>query len=340
MKRKTNRVSVNKVIKREWTPQFNSTVTSTNRASGDVTPQAFLGANKFANHSGASVFARTGRPQHQDENYFQITRFLAFVGTIGRGSLFCPASVLMRVMMSVQESTHSSWIIVVFLNVVNKHLKESAILRLAQLYFEEERVQAQNNASRYSSKIIENTRIKQCVKFQNLIIKVRNKDQIFEKMISVSRMCSENVAPQTIMKCSQEPPKNSALKILEILVQQLQKVAQFSPTGAFLIPYIILLTVIGRPMYYMELCLGQFSSYGTLKAFGGMPLASGKQLSTPEYTTSPPVLRLVTQQFLAQEQFNNDGEININITFTEASKKGFDVCVRAADALALCVWVP
>ena len=30
--------------------------------------------------------------------------------------------------------------------------------------------------------------------------------------------------------------------------------------GAFLIPYIIVLMLIGRPLYFMELAMGQFSS--------------------------------------------------------------------------------
>lgn len=37
--------------------------------------------------------------------------------------------------------------------------------------------------------------------------------------------------------------------------------------GAFLIPYIIVLTVIGRPLYYMEMVLGQFSSRGNVKMY-------------------------------------------------------------------------
>ncbi|XP_018580348.1 sodium-dependent nutrient amino acid transporter 1 [Anoplophora glabripennis] len=40
--------------------------------------------------------------------------------------------------------------------------------------------------------------------------------------------------------------------------------------GAFLIPYIIILTVIGRPMYYMEMALGQFSSRGNVKMYEKM----------------------------------------------------------------------
>jgi solute carrier family 6 amino acid transporter-like protein 5/7/9/14 len=37
--------------------------------------------------------------------------------------------------------------------------------------------------------------------------------------------------------------------------------------GAFLIPYIIILTVIGRPLYYMEMTLGQFSNRGNVRFF-------------------------------------------------------------------------
>lgn len=36
--------------------------------------------------------------------------------------------------------------------------------------------------------------------------------------------------------------------------------------GAFLIPYIFVLVFIGKPLYYMEFCLGQFASYGSVKA--------------------------------------------------------------------------
>nr|XP_008196787.1 PREDICTED: sodium-dependent nutrient amino acid transporter 1 [Tribolium castaneum] len=37
--------------------------------------------------------------------------------------------------------------------------------------------------------------------------------------------------------------------------------------GAFLIPYIIILTLIGRPLYYMEMSLGQFSNRGNIRFF-------------------------------------------------------------------------
>lgn len=47
--------------------------------------------------------------------------------------------------------------------------------------------------------------------------------------------------------------------------------------GAFLIPYLIVLVVLGRPMYYLEVCLGQFSSRGNVKMFEGLaPVLKGK----------------------------------------------------------------
>ncbi|XP_077553650.1 sodium- and chloride-dependent glycine transporter 2-like [Haemaphysalis longicornis] len=43
--------------------------------------------------------------------------------------------------------------------------------------------------------------------------------------------------------------------------------------AAFLVPYVLLLTVIGRPIYFMELIAGQFTSFGIIKAFRCVPLA-------------------------------------------------------------------
>jgi solute carrier family 6 amino acid transporter-like protein 5/7/9/14 len=40
-----------------------------------------------------------------------------------------------------------------------------------------------------------------------------------------------------------------------------------SVLGAFLIPYFILYFLIGAPIYYLELALGQFSSRGPATAF-------------------------------------------------------------------------
>ncbi|CAG7732841.1 unnamed protein product [Allacma fusca] len=45
--------------------------------------------------------------------------------------------------------------------------------------------------------------------------------------------------------------------------------------GAFLIPYLIVLTFIGRPVYFLEIALGQFSSYGPVKMWGISPFFKG-----------------------------------------------------------------
>ena len=45
--------------------------------------------------------------------------------------------------------------------------------------------------------------------------------------------------------------------------------------GAFIIPYLIILMFIGKPLYFMELALGQFSSYGTVKIWNCVQLMKG-----------------------------------------------------------------
>lgn len=46
--------------------------------------------------------------------------------------------------------------------------------------------------------------------------------------------------------------------------------------GAFLIPYLIVLSIIGRPLYYMEMIIGQFSSRGSIKVYDMVPALRGK----------------------------------------------------------------
>ena len=41
--------------------------------------------------------------------------------------------------------------------------------------------------------------------------------------------------------------------------------------GAFLIPYMIVMLLIGRPMYFLELVLGQFSSKSSIKIWDVVP---------------------------------------------------------------------
>ncbi|XP_055854041.1 sodium-dependent nutrient amino acid transporter 1 isoform X1 [Episyrphus balteatus] len=45
--------------------------------------------------------------------------------------------------------------------------------------------------------------------------------------------------------------------------------------GAFLIPYLIVLFLVGKPIYYLEMIVGQFSSRGSVKAFELCPAMKG-----------------------------------------------------------------
>lgn len=46
--------------------------------------------------------------------------------------------------------------------------------------------------------------------------------------------------------------------------------------GAFLIPYLVVLLLIGKPLYFLEMALGQFSSYGSVKVWALAPIAKGE----------------------------------------------------------------
>lgn len=45
--------------------------------------------------------------------------------------------------------------------------------------------------------------------------------------------------------------------------------------GAFLIPYIVVLLLIGKPLYLFEMILGQFSGSGPVKVWSVVPFAKG-----------------------------------------------------------------
>lgn len=45
--------------------------------------------------------------------------------------------------------------------------------------------------------------------------------------------------------------------------------------GAFLIPYVLVLTFVGRPMYLLELAIGQFCSFGQVKVWDISPFFRG-----------------------------------------------------------------
>ncbi|XP_034654611.1 sodium-dependent nutrient amino acid transporter 1 isoform X2 [Drosophila subobscura] len=72
--------------------------------------------------------------------------------------------------------------------------------------------------------------------------------------------------------------------------------------GTFVIPYLIALMVIGRPVYYLEIALGQFTGRGVVKAFDMAPLlkgvAVGQVLATGASITYYSSIMALTLRFL------------------------------------------
>lgn len=46
--------------------------------------------------------------------------------------------------------------------------------------------------------------------------------------------------------------------------------------GAFLIPYVVVLFLVAKPIYFMEMILGQFSSKGCVKVYDFVPAFRGE----------------------------------------------------------------
>lgn len=42
-----------------------------------------------------------------------------------------------------------------------------------------------------------------------------------------------------------------------------------------MIAYLVVLLMIGKPLYFLEMILGQFSSYGSVKVWSVVPFAKG-----------------------------------------------------------------
>ena len=61
--------------------------------------------------------------------------------------------------------------------------------------------------------------------------------------------------------------------------------------GAFLIPYLVVLIFIGKPLYFMEMALGQFSSYGPVKLWQMVPILQGIRIITFCYKAIMKLLR-------------------------------------------------
>ncbi|XP_037953510.1 sodium-dependent nutrient amino acid transporter 1-like isoform X2 [Teleopsis dalmanni] len=72
--------------------------------------------------------------------------------------------------------------------------------------------------------------------------------------------------------------------------------------GAFVIPYLIVLFIIGRPVYYLEIILGQFSGRGCIKAFDLAPIlkgvTAGQVLATTASITYYSSIMALTLRFL------------------------------------------
>jgi len=45
--------------------------------------------------------------------------------------------------------------------------------------------------------------------------------------------------------------------------------------GAFLVPYVIMMLLLGMPLFYLELALGQFASLGPIAVWRICPLFKG-----------------------------------------------------------------
>ncbi|XP_013109299.2 sodium-dependent nutrient amino acid transporter 1 [Stomoxys calcitrans] len=72
--------------------------------------------------------------------------------------------------------------------------------------------------------------------------------------------------------------------------------------GTFVIPYLIVLLIIGRPVYYLEILVGQFSGRGCIKAFNMAPVlkgvAAGQVLATTASITYYSSIMALTLRFL------------------------------------------
>ncbi|XP_011189038.2 sodium-dependent nutrient amino acid transporter 1 [Zeugodacus cucurbitae] len=74
--------------------------------------------------------------------------------------------------------------------------------------------------------------------------------------------------------------------------------------GAFVIPYIIVLFLVGKPVYYMEMLLGQLSSRGSIKVFDFSPIMRGvgygQVFATAIVSTYYATLMAITLRYLIE----------------------------------------
>ncbi|XP_013107994.2 sodium-dependent nutrient amino acid transporter 1 [Stomoxys calcitrans] len=78
--------------------------------------------------------------------------------------------------------------------------------------------------------------------------------------------------------------------------------------GAFVIPYIIVLFLVGKPVYYMEMLLGQFSSKGSVKVYDFAPIMRGvgygQVLATGIVTTYYATLMALTLRYFVDSFYS------------------------------------
>ncbi|KAM7343169.1 sodium-dependent nutrient amino acid transporter 1 [Cochliomyia hominivorax] len=100
--------------------------------------------------------------------------------------------------------------------------------------------------------------------------------------------------------------------------------------GAFVIPYIIVLLLIGRPVYYMEVIIGQFSSRGCIKAFDMVPLmkgiAYGQVYATALATTYYASIMALTLKYLISS-------LSDILPWTYCLPEWGDSCIATSDSL-------
>lgn len=85
---------------------------------------------------------------------------------------------------------------------------------------------------------------------------------------------------------------------LYILVWRFPFAALENGGGAFLIPYFIVLFVVGRPIYYLEMIVGQFSSRGSAKVYDMVPAMRGSYYHIHSTTQLQSLNSLTTHLFI------------------------------------------
>ncbi|XP_065367457.1 sodium-dependent nutrient amino acid transporter 1 isoform X1 [Calliphora vicina] len=98
--------------------------------------------------------------------------------------------------------------------------------------------------------------------------------------------------------------------------------------GAFLIPYLVVLFLVGKPIYYLEMIIGQFSSRGSVKVFDLCPamrgVGIGQIVSISMVTTYYVAIMGMTVRYLF-ESFKSP------LPWTQCSDSWNAVCVASAE---------